>query len=310
MRAFPAVAALLSILLGGPAVLIATGVAAAAPPAPDLSGYRPIVADTYVDGGEVYFQTPDGLLCAIRPNHGLAGCDGTLPGAPAGANEIVLAATQPDRGLRVTASPMFVKSSGAAARELPAGHKIAFADFECAVGEEQITLCTKGNPPAHWMVIAPSGTGIGPPTPGLPPDFPDPNEFVVGDQRYIVGVGAKNLFPVFAVAGGLTCKMAMFSGGEIGCDTTPPAVLPGLHNGHDEVFVQLPGPVGTRKAGTPRFAAPAYPGVVELLPPGHRIDSQGATCMATSDGVACFGAIGGPPQGFVISREATSTFGG
>jgi len=118
------------------------------------------------------------------------------------------------------------------------------------------------------------------------------------------------LVPVFTVAGGLTCKMSMFSGGVIGCDTTPPAVLPGVEGGADEVFAQLPGPVGTRKSGQPRLATPDYPGVVKELPVGHRIDSYGATCMATDDGVACFGAAGGAPQGFQVSASETTTFGG
>ena len=87
-------------------------------------------------------------------------------------------------------------------------------------------------------------------------------------------------------------------------------VLPGVDGSDDEVFAQLPGPVGTRRAGTPRLANPDYPGVVKELPIGHRIDSYGATCMATDDGVACFGAAGGAPQGFRVSASETTTFGG
>ena len=52
-------------------------------------------------------------------------------------------------------------------------------------------------------MIAPSGTGVGPRTAGLPPGFPDPNDYLVGDESYVVGIGAKNLFPVFTVGGGL-----------------------------------------------------------------------------------------------------------
>ncbi len=311
MRLSAAVAALLSAVALIATPMVTPGPAEAAPEAPDLSGYPALVADAYVDGGEVFFQTPDGLLCAIRPAQGIAGCDGPLPGAPAGTNEIALATDQPHRGLRATGNPLFVKTSGAAAAELPAGRKIVFADFACAVSDAQTTLCTKGNPPAQWLVIAPTGTGIGPRTAGLPPGFPDPNDYVVGDESYIVGIGAKNLFPVFTVGDGLlTCKISMFSGGEIGCDTTPPATLPGADNGDDEVFAQLPGPVGTRKAGTPRFATPAYPAAIKELPTGHRVDSYGATCMATGDGVACFGAVAGPPQGFEVTTETTTTFGG
>ncbi len=294
----------------GLAPLTPTRPAMAAPAAPDLSRFPAVAVDAYVDGGEVYFQTPDGLLCAIRPAQGLAGCDGRLPGAPAGANQVALSPDAAQRGLRTTAGPLFVKPSGAAAAALPAGRKIVFADFACAVDDDGTTLCTKGNPPDQWLVIAPSGTMVGPRTAGLPPGFPDPNEFVAGDESYVVGLGPKNMFPVFTVGDGLTCKMAMSSGGVVGCATASSQPLPGVNNGDDEVFAQLPGPVGTRRSGTPRFTAPDYPGIVRQLPPGHRIDSYGATCMATDDGVACFGAVGGPPQGFAVSRTATTTFGG
>ncbi len=298
-------------------LLAATGItgllraapAVAAPEAPDLSGYSVVSPAEFVDGGEAYFQTPDGLLCAIRPAQGMAGCDGPLPRGSNGANQIVLAADQAHRGLRITVNPLFVKSTGGAAAVLPVGHKIVLEDFACAVDDAKV-LCTKGDPVAQWLSVTPDGASVGPATPGLPVGFPDPNDFVVGDESYVLGTGPKNLFPVFTVASGLTCKMALFSGGVIGCDTTPPAVLPGVDGSDDEVFAQLPGPVGTRKSGQPRLATPDYPGVVKELPVGHRIDSYGATCMATVDGVACFGAVGGPPQGFQVTGSEATTFGG
>jgi hypothetical protein len=288
--------------------------AAATPDAPELTAFQQVPVDPFLDaatnGGDVYFQTPDGLLCGIRPAQGLAGCDGPLPGAPAGANELVLAPDLSIRGLRATANPQFVKPTGAAAPVLRVGQKIAFADFECAIGENPAVMCTKGTQPDQWMVIADEGTGIGPATPGLPENFPDPNSFVVGDDSYIVGAGAKNIFPVFTAGGGLTCKMATFSGGEIGCDTASPKTLPGLRSGDNEVYAQLPGPVGTRRAGNPPFTTPSYPGPIRQLPAGHRITTNGATCMATDDGVACFGSVDGPPQGFVVKQDETRTFAG
>ncbi len=310
MRWSAAVPALLSAVALGAAPLLGARPAAAAPEIPDLSGYSPAAVEEFLDGGEVYFQTPGGQLCAIRPGLGMAGCDGPLPGAPEGANEIALAMDPARRGLRSTAGPLFVKPSGAAARALPARHKITFADFECGVRDERTTVCTKGTPPVHWFAIAPSGTAVGPDTAGLPAGFPDPKDYLVSDESYGVGVGPTNIFPVFTVAGGLTCKMAMFNGGVIGCDTAAPKTLPGVGDGHDEVVAELPGRVETRKAGSPRFATPAFPGPVKQLPVGHRIDSHGATCMATDEGVACFGVAGGPPQGFQVTAEGTTTFGG
>ncbi|CAN5860222.1 hypothetical protein BH09ACT7_BH09ACT7_19800 [soil metagenome] len=308
--AFTFVVALLTVTPAGPA--------SAAPAAPDLSGYQEIAVDPYVDnaagGGEVYFQTPDGLLCAMRPVTGVAGCDGKLPATLTGVNEIVLAHDVVQRGLRATANPLFVKPSGGAAPVLHAGQKIAYADFECAVGTSDagrpVTMCTKGGdpgaPPAQWLVISSEKTGIGPRTEGLPEDFPDPNNFVVGDESYVVGVGAKNIFPTFTAGNGLTCKIVMFSGGQIGCDGPLPAVT----GGENEVYAELPGPVGIRKTDVPAYRNPTYPGPVHQLPVGYRVSSLGGTCMSTEGGVACYGNIMGAAQGFVVSPDKTWTLGG
>ena len=145
-----------------------------------------------------------------------------------------------------------MKPSGGAAPVLPVGRKLAFADFECAVGPGPSTYCVKGSPATQWMIVSPSRTGVGPATDGLPAGFPDPNDFVLGDDTYLVGTGAKNLFPVFTVDGGLTCSIIIFSGGEIGCD----GPLPGVRNGDDEVYAQLPGSVGTRRSVGAKFGTP------------------------------------------------------
>ncbi|GLP75556.1 hypothetical protein TUM20983_26660 [Mycobacterium antarcticum] len=284
-----------------------TAPADAAPPAmPDLRGYFAVVPDAYVMGNEAYFQTPDGLLCSIQPDRGVAGCDGRLPGAVGGANEIVLTADANARGLRATANPRFVKSTGNAAPVLHEGQKLVLGDFECAVAPGPFTACTKAQPTTQWMVISPDATGIGPATEGLPPGFPDPNDFVVGDDTYIVGQGAKNLFPVFTVDGGLTCAIIVFSGGEIGCNGT----LPGVTSGQNEVYLQLPGTAGIRRTETPKFNAPAYPGRIEQLPVGHRVNGIGSTCMATSGGVACVGTLAGNVAGFQVSPSGVTTIGG
>jgi hypothetical protein len=296
---------LLTVLVG----VVASSVtpAAAQPTAqPDLRGYVTVPSDAFTMGNEAYFQTPDGLLCAILPDRGTAGCDGRLPGTVDGANEIALTADPTTRGLRATANHGFVKSTGDAAPVLREGQKISFGDFECAVGIGGFTACTKGQPASQWMVVSPSATGIGPATDGLPPGFPDPNDFVVGDQSYLVGQGAKNIFPIFTVDGGLTCSMIVFSGGEIGCD----GKLPNVAHGENEVFTQLPGRTGIRRTGTPKFSTPAYPGTIQRLPVGHRVNGIGSTCMATEGGVACIGTLGGPTQGFQVTPEGVSTVGG
>ncbi|OFJ52193.1 hypothetical protein [Mycolicibacterium grossiae] len=290
------------------AVTAAIGLSPAAhaqTPMPDLSGYTEVSAYPYASGDEAYFQTPDGLLCAIQPSRGVAGCDGKLPAALIGANQIVLSDDVQVRGLRATSTPRFVKPTGGAAPVLHDGQKLSLGDIECAVGPGARTACTKGTPATQWFVVSPSRTGVGPATDGLPQGFPDPNDFVVGDDTYLVGSGAKNLFPVFTVEGGLTCSIAVFSGGSIGCD----GPLPRVTGGENEVFTDLPGATGIRRTDQPKFSTPAYPGVIRQLPVGYRVHGTGATCMAITGGVACYGTLDGRVQGFVVSPEGTETFG-
>ncbi|WP_237568057.1 hypothetical protein [Mycolicibacterium lacusdiani] len=300
---------LLASVLAMTAATVTTSMAPSAraeAPMPDLSGYATVAPDAFVADGEAYFQTPDGLLCSIQPSRGTAGCDGKLPATLIGVNEIVLAADVNARGLRATSNPRFVKASGDAAPVLHDGQKLVFGDFECAVGPGPRTACTKGSPAAQWMIVSPGRTGIGPATDGLPQGFPDPNDFVVGDDTYIVGTGAKNLFPVFTVDGGLTCSIVVFSGGEIGCN----GALPGVAAGENEVFAQLPGSAGIRRTDDPKFDQPAYPGNVRQLPVGYRVNGSGSTCMAVTGGVACYGTLAGATQGFQVGPEGTTTFGG
>jgi hypothetical protein len=156
------------------------------------------------------------------------------------------------------------------------------------------------------MVVSPSRTAIGPATEDLPPGFADPNDFAVGDDTYIVGSGAKNLFPVFTVDGGLTCSIVVYSGGEIGCD----GPLPGVLGGENEVFAQLPGATGTRRSNNPKFSTPHYPGPIRQLPVGYRVNGISSTCLAITGGVACYGTLAGHLQGFQVSPDGVSTFGG
>jgi hypothetical protein len=297
---------LLAVLIGVVASPTAGPAGAQSPTAPDLHGYTEVAPDGFVTGREAYFQTPDGLLCSIQPDRSTAGCDGRLPASPSGVNEIVLTPDVNARGLRATANPRFVKSIGDAAPVLRAGQKIVFGDFECAVGSGQFTACIKGSPSTQWMVVSPARTGIGPATAGLPPAYPDPNDFVVSDDTYLVGLGAKNVFPMFTVDGGLTCSITVYSGGEIGCD----GPLPGVTGGENEVFTTLPGTTGIRRTDVPKFSTPAYPGPIRQLPVGYRVNGIGSTCMASTGGVACYGTVDGPVQGFEVSPAGVSTFGG
>lgn len=294
-----AVAAMMAA--GMSAVAVADPVDASAP---DLSTYQLVPNDPFLVNGEVYFQTPAGLLCAIRSAPQWAGCDGTLPGAPQGANEVVLGDV-PDRGWYQTQNPRFVRTTGGAAPVLRAGQRIVLGDYECAV-EADTTTCTKGSPVAAWFALRPDGSTIGPATEGFPENFPEPQSFVSTDTNFVVGSGPKNMFPTFSVAGGLTCKIALFSGGSFGCD----GPLAGVSHGENQVYVELPGAAGIRATTASTYSRPDYPGPVLELPAGFKISQGGATCMALQGGgVACYGQLADQVSGFVASPTATWTFG-
>jgi hypothetical protein len=290
------------------------------PPAPDLGRYTEVSADDYLiteqDTDYVSFQTPDGLTCRIG---GTAGCDGALHGTPAPANEVELfghppaaVEVEPDV-FRQTAKPHFTEHTGpggSTPKTLPVGRKIVFGDFQCAVAAGAITMCIRGSPAASWFVLSPERSGIGPRGAGLPARFPDPHDFVVNDQSFIVGSGPRNPFPFFTVASGLTCEIEIFSGGAFGCD----GPLPGAPEGENEIYVDFsPRQIGMRKTDSPRFTTPTYTGTIRVLPAMHRLDytyETYTTCLATADGgVACVADWQHHPQGFVVSSHAAWTFG-
>ena len=217
-------------------------------------------------------RPPTDCCAPSSPTVGAAGCDGRLPATLIGVNEIVLAEDVNTRGLRATANPRFVKPSGGAAPVLHEGQKIVFGDFECAVGSRSAHGLHQGS--ARHAVdgrVPRRAPAIGPATEGLPPGFPDPNDFVVGDDTYVVGTGAKNLFPVFTVDGGLTCSIIIYSGGEIGCD----GPLPARHRRREPGLHAAPGRCsGIRRADDPKFSTPAYPGHIRQLPVGYRINGN------------------------------------
>ncbi|MGK2881944.1 MAG: hypothetical protein ACSLE6_14495 [Mycobacterium sp.] len=276
----------------------------ATPGAPDLSKYQLVSNEAYRAGDEVYFQTPGGLLCAIRSTQ-WAGCNGTLPGAPSGANEVLLSDNS-ERGYYQTSTPRFVRTSGGAAPVLHAGQKITLNDFECAV-DAATTICTKDSPAAAWFTLSPDGADIGPATPGLPDGFPEPQDFVLAEQSYAVGSGPKNIVPMFTVANGLTCQMLMYSGGKIGCN----GPLAGVDGGENQVSFDVPGTASIIKTDNPGFSTPTYPGPVQQLPAGYKVHAYSAesTCLATADGgVACYAGYNQQYSGFVASKTDTWTF--
>lgn len=296
MRRLAALTATLGLLGLIPALAQAT------PAAPDIAALPAVTDPGFRDNvGDLYFQTPDGLLCAILITQRTAGCSGRLPSAPDGANEVTLTGT--DASFQESGIPRFVRASGPAAPVLTDGHRIADGDLTCAVSGGA-TSCVTGAPPAHWFVLSPGGSGIGPATHGLPPGFPDPQNFVASGAAFIVGQGPKNIFPTFHVGNGLTCQIRTFSGGFVGCS----GPLPGTPSGQGTVEFELLGSV--RLVDDDRYAKPDYPGEIRTLPVGQSVSGTGgSTCMALADGVACYGILADKFTGFVVDGSGVHTFG-
>ena len=111
---------------------LAPATAYATPAAPDVSTLPTVPDEGFRDSvGNLYFQTPGGLLCAILTTERTAGCSGRLPSAPDGANEVTLTGT--GATFEVADAPRFVRASGPAAPVLTEGHRLVDGDLTCAV---------------------------------------------------------------------------------------------------------------------------------------------------------------------------------
>lgn len=122
-------------------------------PYPDTTQYkRDLHLEKYkvVDEDGLWFSTPIGLNCSIGED-GSYGCDGKLPGAPAGENEIGWFLGDPFPRLYRTDVPRFV--SGAGQTILNGSTYIEFRGTRCAVTYESAAYCIhEGDPNSQIMV--------------------------------------------------------------------------------------------------------------------------------------------------------------
>ena len=156
---------LIRILLAAAAILLPAGIVYAEPPPfPDLHFYLPANPDDYrvdastpgIDATQIYFRTPDGVLCNFLG--GQAQCVGALPGLP--PPEPTASGTERVHwiGTRTGLQPMVPSAPEPTdVRVLPPFHRLTVDDVTCGVDLFGITACRDGL--GHGFVLSPTGSG-------------------------------------------------------------------------------------------------------------------------------------------------------
>ncbi|OBB29956.1 hypothetical protein A5664_11335 [Mycolicibacterium fortuitum] len=112
------------------------------PPPPgieDINGY-PIAEGDYsspTDHYGLFFRTPDGRHCGIRPNRGPVGCDAVPADAPEGMNQTFVEAGAPAT-YRYSGTPSFTRDD---VDVLPAGYRLENWEAACALTQEGAVIC-------------------------------------------------------------------------------------------------------------------------------------------------------------------------
>lgn len=147
-------------MIGGVAVTAATvtvtglacaGVAVADPepgPYPDISRYAKLDFEEFRLGapapegtGDLWFSTPQGLNCAILDGGSSFGCNGPIPGAPAGTNQIGSFPGDQQSHYDNTERPRFTNPGGLPQRLLPPQRYIQSGVVTCAVTDTKSVYC-------------------------------------------------------------------------------------------------------------------------------------------------------------------------
>ncbi|MBP2452605.1 hypothetical protein [Mycolicibacterium lutetiense] len=115
---------------------------AAALPSPpgvaEIDGY-PIAEGNYSSPTDFYglfFRTPDGRFCGIRPNRGPVGCDAVPGDAPAGTNQTFVESGAP-ASYRYSGTASFTRDVDV----LPPGSRLENWGASCGVVDESTVIC-------------------------------------------------------------------------------------------------------------------------------------------------------------------------
>lgn len=136
MRFHIAVALAVGLSVLGP---LPTAWALPTPPGVDEIDGLPIAQGRYSSPAEFYglfFRTPDGRFCGIRPNRGPVGCDAVPGDAPAGTNQTFVESGAP-ASYRYSGTASFTRDVDV----LPVGYRLENWGASCGVVDADTVTC-------------------------------------------------------------------------------------------------------------------------------------------------------------------------
>ncbi|MHC9292795.1 hypothetical protein ACRCUN_10025 [Mycobacterium sp. LTG2003] len=104
----------------------------------EIDGF-PIATGNYSSPPDFYglfFRTPDGRFCGIRPNRGPVGCDAVPGDAPAGTNQTFVESGAP-ASYRYTGTASFTRDVDV----LPVGYRLESWGASCGVVDDVTVTC-------------------------------------------------------------------------------------------------------------------------------------------------------------------------
>lgn len=167
----------LAAILGVSAVVVGVVNAAAASadpqanPYPDVSRYAKLDSEGFrlgSDSENLWFSTPRGLNCGIWAD-GSFGCNGPIPGSPAGTNQIGWFVGDGQPHFDNTSTVRFVNPAGLQQRLIPRNRYIELGKTVCAVSGNDSVYCGwtqyryGSSSDAGQFIIGPDGTFLGAP---------------------------------------------------------------------------------------------------------------------------------------------------
>lgn len=137
-------------------------------PYPDISRYAKLDFEAFrlgQDNDNVWFRSPSGLNCGIWGD-GSFGCTGSIPGAPAGTNQIGSFPEDDQPHFDSTQQPRFVNPNGLPQRVLPRDRYIRLGETVCAVTDNDSVYCSGKSPSTYpydrnQFLVGPASTYLG-----------------------------------------------------------------------------------------------------------------------------------------------------